>query len=82
MMIAMTDQPERPAAGALADAASTGEPGDFVCRRCGCACDAAGIRHRGGGPGMRACGKPPHPVLRSELAHEASSIAAAARARR
>lgn len=54
----------------------------YVCRRCGCACDAAGSRHRGGGPGMKACGKTPDPVLRSELASEAAAVVAAARARR
>lgn len=41
---------------------------DFICRRCGCACDAPGTRHLGGGSrDMRACGQPPEPVLRSEL---------------
>jgi hypothetical protein len=39
---------------------------DFICIRCGCPCDEAGTRHFGGGQGMRACGKPPNPMLRSE----------------
>jgi hypothetical protein len=47
---------------------------DFICQRCGCACDEAGTRHLGGGQGMRACKKPPMPKLRSEVEAEARAI--------
>lgn len=43
---------------------------DWICRRCLCICDPAGTRHEGGGPGMKACGLPPLPVLRSEHSSE------------
>jgi len=39
---------------------------DFICRRCGCPCDAAGRKHIGGGQGMKACGSRPDVILRSD----------------
>lgn len=55
---------------------------DYICQRCGCACEADGSRHLGGGQGMRACKFPPDPILRSEAEAEAGAIVAALRARR
>lgn len=41
---------------------------DYICRRCGCACNAAGTRHLGGGSrDMRACDRAPEPLLRSDF---------------
>jgi hypothetical protein len=54
---------------------------DWICRRCGCACDEGGQRHLGGGQGMRACKREPDPVLRSELEAEAAAVVAGLRAR-
>lgn len=53
---------------------------DYICIRCGCPCDAAGTRHLGGGQGMRACKKPPHPMLRSQFEAEAAAVMAGLRA--
>lgn len=53
---------------------------DYICRRCGCACN--GRRHLGGGStAMRACGKPPDPVLRSVFKAEVREDVAAIRER-
>lgn len=40
---------------------------DWICRVCECPCDPPVVdaKHVGGGQGMRACGRPPRPVLRS-----------------
>ena len=48
---------------------------DYICLRCGCACNPSGDRHLGGGPGMRACGLPPRPVLRSDWEAEVATWA-------
>lgn len=52
---------------------------DFICLRCGCPCDEFGTRHEGGGQGMKACGYPPNPILRSAWEAEAAEIVAAIR---
>lgn len=49
---------------------------DYICQRCGCACDEAGTRHLGGGQNMRACRRDPDPILRSEFEAEAAAIVA------
>jgi hypothetical protein len=54
---------------------------DWICQRCGCACDAQGERHLGGGQGMRACRFPPDPVLRRDAEAEAAALVAALRKR-
>lgn len=40
---------------------------DYICRTCGCICNASGTKHTGGGPGMKSCGRTPVPILRSEF---------------
>lgn len=48
---------------------------DYICQRCGCACDAGGTRHLGGGSrGMCACGKPPDVVLRSDFDRDVGEV--------
>lgn len=39
---------------------------DYVCRRCGVACDLPGTRHYRGGRSPRACKGTPDPTLRRE----------------
>jgi hypothetical protein len=55
---------------------------DYICQRCGCACDEQGTRHLGGGQGMRACRFPPNPILRSEHEREAAELVRSLRLRR
>ena len=52
---------------------------DFICQRCGCACDESGTRHLGGGPGMRACRFPPDPILRAQFERETAAAVAGLR---
>jgi hypothetical protein len=47
---------------------------DYICQRCGCACDEYGTKHLGGGQGMRACRRTPDPILRSEHEREAAEL--------
>lgn len=55
---------------------------DYICRRCGCACDSIGHRHLGGGNAtMRACRRGPDPVLRREFEREICDDVAALRDR-
>ena len=54
---------------------------DYICMRCGCPCEADGSKHVGGGQGMKACGKPPVPILRGQLEAEARAVAAYIRGR-
>lgn len=49
---------------------------DYICQRCGCACDQYGDKHVGGGQNMKACEKPQHPILRSEYEAEAAAVVA------
>jgi hypothetical protein len=57
---------------------------DYICRRCGCACNITGTRHLGGGSrDMRACKRSPDPILRADFEREiAADVAGALRARR
>lgn len=55
---------------------------DYICRRCGCPCDEGGTKHLGGGQGMRACKRPPDPVLRSEYDADIALVAEAFRVTR
>jgi formylmethanofuran dehydrogenase subunit B len=48
---------------------------DYICQRCGCACDRYGTRHEGGGQGMKACNKTPNPILRSVHEAEVKAVA-------
>jgi hypothetical protein len=47
---------------------------DYICQRCGCACDRYGTKHEGGGQGMKACDKAPDPILRSAYEAEAKAV--------
>jgi hypothetical protein len=47
---------------------------DYICQRCGCACDRYGTKHVGGGQNMKACNKPPDPILRSVYEAEARAV--------
>lgn len=47
---------------------------DYICQRCGCPCDQFGTRHLGGGQNMKACKKPPNPILRSVYEAEAKAV--------
>lgn len=53
---------------------------DWICLRCTCPCNPPGAepRHLGGGQDMRACRKPPVPILRSEYEADMEQLAAAA----
>jgi len=55
---------------------------DYICRRCGCACEEDGTRHLGGGPGMKACRWAPDPVLRAAYEAEIAADIAGLRAMR
>jgi len=53
---------------------------DYICMLCGCPCDEFGTKHEGGGQNMKACGKPPRPILRTEWEAMIAADVAAMRA--
>lgn len=54
---------------------------DYICRRCLCSCNPRTLKHEGGGQGMKACDKPPLPVLRMDYETEVAEEMAALRDR-